>query len=138
LKEQYTKRATREYNIHKSLVHPRIVALLDVFPIDENAFCTVLEHCDGQDLDMYLKFKGTLSEREARAIITQVFAAIKYINTREQNSKHTIIHYDLKPGNILFHQGEVSMMCGLTSCQANRHLFHSPHFDILFFPFPPL
>jgi tousled-like kinase len=46
-----------------------------------------------------------LSEREARCIIGQVFAALRYINARND----TIIHYDLKPGNILFHKGEVKI-----------------------------
>lgn len=29
--------------------------LYDVFEIDANSFCTVLEYCDGHDLDFYLK-----------------------------------------------------------------------------------
>jgi serine/threonine protein kinase len=31
------------------------VKLYDVFEIDANSFCTVLEYCDGHDLDFYLK-----------------------------------------------------------------------------------
>lgn len=49
------RHALREYNIHKSLDHPRVVKLYDVFEIDANSFCTVLEYCDGHDLDFYLK-----------------------------------------------------------------------------------
>jgi serine/threonine protein kinase len=33
-------------------------------------------------------------------IVLQVFAGLKYLN--EQKNK--VIHFDLKPGNILFHQ----------------------------------
>jgi serine/threonine protein kinase len=51
----YNRHALREYNIHKSLDHPRVVKLHDVFEIDANSFCTVLEYCDGHDLDFYLK-----------------------------------------------------------------------------------
>lgn len=51
-KKNYTRHATREYNIHKSLHNPRVVQLYDVFAIDLNSFCTVLEYCDGIDLDM--------------------------------------------------------------------------------------
>ena len=54
-KANYIKHALREYNIHKNLQHPRIVNLYDVFEIDANSFCTVLEYCDGHDLDFYLK-----------------------------------------------------------------------------------
>lgn len=49
------RHAIREYNIQKKLNHPRIVRLYDVFEIDANSFCTVLEYCDGHDLDFYLK-----------------------------------------------------------------------------------
>jgi tousled-like kinase len=54
-KANYIKHALREYNIHKALDHPRVVKLYDVFEIDANSFCTVLEYCDGHDLDFYLK-----------------------------------------------------------------------------------
>eukprot|EP01048_Picozoa_sp_COSAG05_P009670 COSAG05_NODE_807_length_7192_cov_92.394191_3_plen_157_part_00 len=40
-KANYIKHATREYTIQRSLHHPRLVRLLDVFEIDINAFCTV-------------------------------------------------------------------------------------------------
>eukprot|EP00741_Cyanophora_paradoxa_P016426 tig00020912_g15861.t1 len=104
-KHNYIKHATREYNIHRSLCHPRVVQLFDVFEIDNNSFCTVLEHCDGGDLDLYLKNQKTLPEREARCIIHQVFSGLKYLNSQ----KKKIIHYDLKPGNILFHKGEAKI-----------------------------
>ena len=45
----------REYEIQKSLNHPHIVSLYDVFEIDQMSFCTVLEYCHGNDLDFYLK-----------------------------------------------------------------------------------
>lgn len=113
------RHALREYNIHKSLNHPRVVKLFDVFEIDANSFCTVLEYCDGHDLDFYLKqvctvdfnFSNfcvgigvifhlrifqhkTIAEREARSIVMQVVSALKYLN----DIKPPVIHYDLKPG----------------------------------------
>ena len=44
-----------------------------VFPIDQNSFCTVLEYCEGEDLDTYLKMNQTVPEKEAHCIISQVF-----------------------------------------------------------------
>jgi len=97
-KQSYIRHAIREYNIHKTLVHPHIVRLWDIFEIDHNTFCTVLEYCSGKDLDAVLKVTPVLSEREARSIIVQIFSGLVYLNKRP----HRIIHYDLKPGNVLF------------------------------------
>lgn len=74
------RHALREYNIHKALDHPRVVKLYDVFEIDANSFCTVLEYCDGHDLDFYLKQHKTIPEREARSIIMQASISSLYIS----------------------------------------------------------
>jgi len=97
-KQSYIRHAIREYNIHKTLVHPNIVRLWDIFEIDHNTFCTVLEYCSGKDLDAVLKATPILPEKEARIIIVQIFQGLVYLNKRGQK----IIHYDLKPGNVLF------------------------------------
>ncbi|KAF4371045.1 hypothetical protein G4B88_002974 [Cannabis sativa] len=97
-KQSYIRHAIREYNIHKTLVHRHIVRLWDIFEIDQNTFCTVLEYCSGKDLDAVLKATPVLPEREARIIIVQIFQGLVYLNKRTQK----IIHYDLKPGNVLF------------------------------------
>lgn len=96
-KDNYVKHALREYDIHKKLEHPRIVRLFDVFEIDTSSFCTVLEYCDGHDLDFYLKQHKCIPEREARSIVMQIVNALKYLN----EIKPPIIHYDLKPGKPL-------------------------------------
>ncbi|KAJ6847912.1 serine/threonine-protein kinase TOUSLED [Iris pallida] len=97
-KQSYIRHAVREYDIHKTLVHPHIVRLWDIFEIDHNTFCTVLEYCSGKDLDAVLKATPILPEREARIVIVQIFQGLIYMNKRAQR----IIHYDLKPGNVLF------------------------------------
>ncbi|KAK9068112.1 hypothetical protein SSX86_012223 [Deinandra increscens subsp. villosa] len=97
-KQSYIRHAIREYNIHKTLVHNHIVRLWDIFEIDQNTFCTILEYCSGKDLDAVLKATPILPEKEARIIIFQIFQGLIYLNKRNQR----IIHYDLKPGNVLF------------------------------------
>uniref|UniRef100_A0AAX7U0G0 non-specific serine/threonine protein kinase n=1 Tax=Astatotilapia calliptera TaxID=8154 RepID=A0AAX7U0G0_ASTCA len=100
-KENYHKHACREYRIHKQLDHPRIVKLYDYFSLDTDTFCTVLEFCEGNDLDFYLKQNKLMSEKEARSIVMQIVSALRYLN----EIKPPIIHYDLKPGNILLVDG---------------------------------
>ncbi|CDF77593.1 Serine/threonine-protein kinase tousled-like, TSL [Chondrus crispus] len=104
-KRSFIRHAWREYTIHKSLKHPRVVQLVDIFEIDENTFCTVLEYCEGCDLDSYLRSNKTLAEKEARSIIAQVFSGLQYLAEQQRR----IIHYDLKPGNILLYKGEVQI-----------------------------
>lgn len=102
-KENYTKHVSREYEIHRDVRHPRIVSLYDVFEIDNDSFATVLECCKGTDLDTLLRIKGTLSEIEGRSILLQILLGMKYLSApSEDGSRQGIIHYDLKPGNILF------------------------------------
>lgn len=97
-KSNYMRHAQRECEIHKALCHPRVVSLYEIFEIDKSSFCTILQYCNGGDLDSYLKQNQALPEIEARVLISQIFEGLKYLATRDQK----IIHYDLKPGNILF------------------------------------
>jgi len=54
---------------------------------------------------MYLKRCKRIPWLEARWIMQQVFSALKYLS--EQPEK--IIHYDLKPHNILMNRGEIKI-----------------------------
>jgi tousled-like kinase len=96
-KLDYSRHANRECEIQMRIDHPRIVKLFDTFELDMNTFCTVMEFCQGRDLDHYLKDHKTISEKEARSTVMQVVNALKYLNQMEK----PVIHYDLKPGNIL-------------------------------------
>ena len=42
----------------KRMQHESIVRLFDVFEIDDDSFCTVLELCEGNDLDVHLKARA--------------------------------------------------------------------------------
>lgn len=105
LKCNYIKHALRENKTHRELNHPRVVKQYDTVEIDNNSFCTILELCSGPDLSVYLKQHGRIPEKEAKLIISQILSGLKYLNEREKR----IIHYDLKPQNILFHKGEIKI-----------------------------
>ncbi|EGR30092.1 protein kinase domain protein [Ichthyophthirius multifiliis] len=104
-KANYIKHAVRESKIHSELKHPNIVQLYDTVEIDENSFATVLEFCEGPDLYFYLKKYRVIAEKEAKLLIKQILNALKYMSSQ----KMRIIHYDLKPQNIIFHKGELKI-----------------------------
>ena len=89
-----------------------MVKLYDVFEINAKAFATVLESCEGGDLDNRLKMEGLLPESDAKPILLQVLAGLRYLNTPKPAGENgdssaggvlkAIIHYDIKPANILF------------------------------------
>lgn len=72
-------------------------------------FCTVLEFCEGNDLDFYLKQNKLMSEKEARSIVMQIVSALRYLN----EIKPPIIHYDLKPGGSPGHRAFFVALSGL-------------------------
>ena len=39
----------------QGLHHPHIVGLMDILEIDNNTFATLLDYCEGQDLDTTLR-----------------------------------------------------------------------------------
>lgn len=104
LKESYIKHSIRENQIHEIIDHPNIVKHYDTIGIDKDCLGTVLELCTGPDLSTYLKLHKCLSEKEAKIIITQILSGLKYLSIEKK-----IIHYDLKPQNIIFHEGDVKI-----------------------------
>lgn len=104
-KSNYIKYALRENQVLKALNHPNIIRHYDSVEIDSNSFCTILEYCSGSDLATYLRNNKTLSEKEAKNIIRQILSALKFLNENDKK----IIHYDLKPQNIMFHKGIIKI-----------------------------
>ncbi len=51
----------------KRMKHESIVRVFDVFEINDDSFCTVLELCEGDDLDLYLKARGGGEQTPSRA-----------------------------------------------------------------------
>ena len=97
-REKFIKYAIRENNVFRNLNHPNIVKYKDTIEINDYSILTVLEYCEGGDLDMQLKKRNSFTEKEAKAIIEKLLLVVKYLNERETK----IIHYDLKPANVLF------------------------------------
>ena len=105
VKDNYIKHTIRENQIHKEINHSKIVRHYDTIEIDNNSFCTVLEYCSGPDLATYLQRNKYIQEKEARIIITQILEGLEYLN----KLPNKIIHYDLKPENIIFNNMEAKI-----------------------------
>ena len=105
VKSNYIRHALRENQVLKVLNHPNIIRHFDSVEMDSNSFCTVLEYCSGPDLAAYIKNQKNLNEREAKLIIRQILSALKFLNDNDKK----IIHYDLKPQNIMFHKGVIKI-----------------------------
>ena len=112
-RENYLKHTNRENEVYKHLNHPHIVKYFDTVEVDSLSFATVLEFSDGTDLDYQLKRNGSFPEKAARQIIRQVISAVKYLN--DQNPR--IIHYDLKPQNILLTKQNVVKLTDFGLCK---------------------
>eukprot|EP00892_Ulva_mutabilis_P007157 jgi/Ulvmu1/4813/UM020_0098.1 len=109
--KEYVRRAIREVAILEGVRHQCVVRLHHVFQISDTSFAIVMEACKGGDLQTYLQERTSrqIPEREARTIISQVFEGLVYLNSNHEFrdsagevTLHRIIHYDLKPANILF------------------------------------
>lgn len=117
-KQSFTRHVARELEIQAGMSHPRVVRLLGTFEIDRFSLATVMEYCRGTDLDEVLKKHRFLPEKEAKAVLLQIASGLKYLASDSSSvanggatetriggtvwRKRAIIHYDLKPANILF------------------------------------
>ena len=105
IKDSYIKHTIRENQIMKEINHKNIVKHYDTIEINNNSFSSVLELCNGNDLGSYIKERKKLSEIEAKIITHQILDALCYLNTLNKK----IVHYDLKPQNIIFNDMEVKL-----------------------------
>ncbi|KAK1933014.1 protein kinase domain containing protein [Babesia divergens] len=88
-------RMKREIAIMKTLDHPNIVKLLEVYE-DEECLYLVMEMCSGGELFDEIVRRGCFSEDYAATVMRQIFSAISYCHGK------SILHRDLKPENILY------------------------------------
>jgi len=104
-KEAFVRHVEREIDITVGVHYKRIVETFAAFEIDQATFVSVMPFCNGGSLADMLRKGGALGEKDARSIIVQVLHGLRHLH----NQKDRIIHFDLKPANILFHDGEVRL-----------------------------
>ena len=92
------ERFLREIHVAARLNHPHILPLYDSGEVDGLLYF-VMPVMLGQTVQDRLQAAGRLSIDEAIRIGTEVADALDYAH------RHDVIHRDIKPGNILLHEG---------------------------------
>lgn len=98
------KRFQNEAHLSARISHPNVATLFDFKASDQSHFI-VMEYVNGQALDDVLKRQGRLPEATAVKIMIQVLEGLGAAH------ELSILHRDLKPGNIMITQrGFVKLM----------------------------
>lgn len=84
----------REAEIGTKLDHPYVLRFVDLPPGKHRSY-VVTEYVQGTPLATRVGKGRFLEEREALGILSRVCDAVQYLHA------HGIVHYDLKPGNVL-------------------------------------
>ncbi|KRW99413.1 Protein kinase-like domain [Pseudocohnilembus persalinus] len=82
--------------------NPNVVRFIELLKTSNNYYF-VYEFCAGGTLESYILSQQHLSEKRANQIMAQLFNAFKTL------SKYHILHRDLKPTNILMHNGVIKL-----------------------------
>jgi serine/threonine protein kinase len=110
-----------EYEAARHLQHPQLVRALE-HGVANGAPYLVMEYVPGKSLDKWIIEKRRLSLRDVTWVVEQIGGVLEYLH------QHSIIHRDIKPGNILVSDtGDVKLAdLGLVkNLTAGRHMTRS-------------
>jgi eukaryotic-like serine/threonine-protein kinase len=94
--EGFVARFRREALAAARLVHPNVVQVYDSgFDPEAHRYYIVMEYVEGQTFAQVLRERGRLPVGEAVEIVSQACEGLEYAH------RHSVIHRDVKPGNLL-------------------------------------
>ena len=97
-RERLRERLFREAQSAGILSHPNIVTIYDI--AEENGMAYIFMECvDGPSLEKVMNNKQPLDQKMVYSILGQTATALDYAH------KKGIVHRDVKPANILIHEG---------------------------------
>ena len=125
------------FQILKQIAHPHIVQYLDCYLVGPNLSCLISDFCNGQSVFDFLKKSRTVSERDARSIVSQILSAVGYLLETGKG----MLEFDLWPSNLFFHNGAVKIKAGplkqSSKWSLHSSLFENPNFEENNVYFPP-
>ena len=96
LTDEYARQFQREANILASLRHPNLPRVGDYFQMGDQGQYLIMDYIDGEDLRQRIERVGTLGEQEVVLIGAAICDALSHLHSRNP----TVLHRDIKPGNI--------------------------------------
>lgn len=94
--DEYARQFRLEAVILANLRHPNLPRVTDHFVIGDQGQYLVMDYIEGEDLRQRMERQSTIPEEEAILIGAAMCDALAYLHSR----KPTIIHRDIKPGNV--------------------------------------
>jgi tetratricopeptide (TPR) repeat protein len=92
--DELLQRFRTERQVLAGLNHPHIARLLDGGTAEDGLLYFVMEYIEGRPIDRHCNDQA-LSARDRARLLLPVCAAVEYAH------RHTVVHRDLKPGNVL-------------------------------------
>jgi eukaryotic-like serine/threonine-protein kinase len=94
--DEYSKQFRLEAVILAGLRHPNLPRVSDHFAVGDQGQYLVMDFIEGEDLRQRMERLGTVSEEDAVMVGAAMCDALTYLHTR----KPSILHRDIKPGNV--------------------------------------
>src|SRR5215469_14541300 len=93
------QRFHQEARLVSKLSHPNTIQVFDFGELEDGSLYIAMEYLSGRDLAWTLRTHGSLPERRAISIVTQVLGSLS------EAHENNIIHRDVKPANIMLLKG---------------------------------
>ncbi|CAM9798412.1 unnamed protein product [Chrysoparadoxa australica] len=98
--------ALMETKLLRSMLHPCIVALNDVFlSADGRLVCLIMTYCNSSDLAKVLahanKYKTPIAEKQLLSWFGQICLGVEYLHRQ-----HKVLHRDIKPQNLFLTESQ--------------------------------